>query len=270
MALIGWIGLGAALLYSVMLFYLWAFQRGMIYRPDPTRPDPAQFSAHPVAEVSIRTADGLELLAWWHPPKMQDDPVILYLHGNAGHIGYRAEKAASYMANGYGVLILAWRGYSGNPGRPSEEGLYEDGAAALRWLQSEGIANERIVLYGESLGSGVAVELATANKTLAVILETPFSSLAETAQAHYPFFPALWLVRDRYDSHGKIGAVESPVLIGHGERDYIIPFRFAEKLFGAANEPKKFLRYPDAGHTNLPEFGWDAEVIEFIENYSDR
>ncbi len=265
MSVITWIFLGLIGFYTAMLLYLWAFQRGLIYRPDPLRPISSPYAHHGLSEVKIKTKDSLDLLAWWFPPKESQAPVILYLHGNAGNLGFRADKIAPYLERGFGVLLLAWRGYSGNPGRPSESGLYEDGEAGLRWLQSKGIYQNRTILYGESLGSGVAVELASKGFGSALILEAPFSSLPDAAQAHYPFFPAYWLVEERYNSEGKIPLVRIPVLVGHGKKDTVIPYRLASKLFNAANEPKEFLTYSDAGHNNLYDYGWGQGVIRFLE-----
>jgi len=267
MLVVAWLVLGLVILYGAMFSYLWWFQRDLIYRPDSIRPNPIDYARLGVKEVTIQTEDGLDLLAWWFPPKRSEAPVFLYLHGNAGNLGYRAEKIGTYLSEGFGVLLLAWRGYSGNQGVPSENGLYEDGRAAYSWLKSQKIKEEKIVIYGESLGTGVAVHLAYKGMGTALILETPFSSLPEAAQSHYPFFPANWIVKDKFDSLLKIGSLEQPILIGHGKKDYVIPFRLAAKLFNAATEPKKFSVYEEAGHNNLAEFGWPSAVINFLNEH---
>ena len=132
MLVVVWLVLGLVILYGVMFSYLSWFQRDLIYRPDPIRPSSMDYKSFGVKEVTIRTEDGLDLLAWWFPPKSSEAPIFLYLHGNAGNLGYRAEKIGTYLSEGFGVLLLAWRGFSGNPGVPSEKGLYEDGSAAYR------------------------------------------------------------------------------------------------------------------------------------------
>ena len=144
-------------------------------------------------------------------------PVIVYFHGNGGHIGYRADRVERFAREGYGVLMLEYRGYGGNPGMPSEAGLFEDAAAALRFVAAQGVPGHRLVLYGESLGTGIAVQAATTREVGAVVLESPYTSIAAAAQFHYPFIPAAWLVSDRYDSLSRIGQVRAPILMLHGD-----------------------------------------------------
>ena len=261
----GWIILVTVTLYVISLLYLWIFQRHIIYRPDRVRPDPKLYSDYHISEISIKTSDELDLLGWWVKPIDANSPIIVYFHGNSGSLGYRLEKVIPYLNKGYGVLLLAWRGYSGNPGVPEEEGLYKDGSAALKWTQEQNIPLNRIILYGESLGTAVAVHIATKYRALCLILETPFSSLVATAQEKYWMFPAYWLVRDRFNSDKKISGVNMPILIGHGEHDEVVPFKLSKQLFNLAKKPKKLIVYPEAGHTNLESFGWSQEVIKFIE-----
>ena len=261
----GWVILAILTVYMLSLLFLWVFQRGIIYRPGSERPDPKSYSDYEISEISIRTSDNLELLGWWLQPREVNSPTVLYFHGNAGSLGYRVEKVVPYLNKGYGVLLFAWRGYSGNKGSPEEEGLYKDGAAALKWLREQNISLNKIILYGESLGTAVAVHLATKVRALCLILETPFSSLVETAQQKYWMFPTYWLVRDRFNSDEKISSVEIPILIGHGGHDRVIPLKLSKKLYNLAKQPKKFIFYPAASHTNLGEFGWSQEVINFVE-----
>jgi uncharacterized protein len=162
--------------------------------------------------------------------------------------------------------MAEYRGYAGNPGVPNETGLLADGAAALDFLAGEGIAAGRIVIYGESLGSGVAVPLAAQRQVAALILEAPFTSVAEVAQYHYSFIPAVALVRDRFDSAASIIRVKAPILILHGERDRVVPLRFSRALFEAAPEPKEFWRAPEAGHDNLVRYGALEAVFRFLQH----
>ena len=254
-------------LYLCLLGLLYVMQRSMIYYPNGVRPDPAASGVPEMTPVTLATADGLSLLAWWRPPVAPDAPVVLYLHGNAGHLGYRGPKVRPYLDRGWGVLLVAWRGYSGNPGRPSEQGLYADGRAGLAFLDAKGIATKRTVLYGESLGSGIAVQLAAERTPGALALEAPFSSLAALAAAHYPIFPVRWLIRDRYDSAAKISAVPAPVLVVHGERDTVVPIRFGRSLLAAAGNPKEGVFLPNAGHNDLYDHGAAEAVIRFVERH---
>jgi len=196
--------------------------------------------------------------------------VLVYLHGNAGSLAHRASKVWPYLDRGWGVLLVAWRGYSGNPGRPTEEGLYRDGRAAVGFLDRQGIAPNRIVLYGESLGSGVAVQLATERTPGALVLEAPFSSLVDAGAAHYPIFPVRWVVRDRFDSLAKIGAARAPVLVMHGERDQVVPVGLGRRLLDAAREPKQGVFVPQAGHNDLYDFGAAEAVIAFVDRYRGK
>lgn len=257
--------LGSALAaYGVLVGGLYVLQRHLLYFPDAARPELGDLAALGVREITLNTIDGLSLLSWYVPPR-GGRPVIAYFHGNGGHIGYRAERLRQFARNGYGVLMAEYRGYGGNPGTPSETGLLADGAAAFDFLGGEGIAPNRLVIYGESLGSGIAVPLAAQRAIAGLILEAPFTSVAEVAQYHYSFIPAAALVRDRFDSLAKIGQVKAPILVLHGERDRIVPARFGRALFDAAPEPKELWIVPEAGHENLVRYGAFEAIFGFLQ-----
>ncbi len=257
--------LGSALAaYGVLVAGLYVFQRQLLYFPGGGRPELGELTAIGVREVRLKTADGLSLLSWYLPPR-EGRPVIAYFHGNGGHIGYRAERLRWFARDGYGVLMAEYRGYGGNPGTPSEAGLSIDARAALDFLDGEGITPNRLVIYGESLGSGVAVPVAAQREVAALILEAPFTSVAEVAQYHYSFMPAAALVRDRFDSLSRIGNVKAPILVLHGERDRVVPIRFGRALFEAAPGPKEFWVAREAGHENLTWFGAFEAVRGFLE-----
>jgi hypothetical protein len=250
--------------YLAVLSSLYVFQRHLLYFPDRSRPELAGLAQLGVREVRLTTADGLSLLSWYLLPR-EGRPVIFYLHGNGGNIGYRGDRMRRFAREGYGVLMLEYRGYGGNPGAPTETGLYEDARAGFDFLQGEAITAGRLVLYGESLGSGVAVQMATEQQIAALILESPFTSIAAVAQYHYPFMPAGRLIWDRYDSLSRIGRVTAPILILRGGRDTVVPPRFSQTLYEAAAEPKESWSAPDAGHVNLDRFGALDIVVAFIE-----
>jgi len=216
----------------------------------------------------LQTEDGLSLLSWYLPAQ-PGRPVIAYFHGNGGHVGYRAERLLRFAREGFGVLMVEYRGYGGNPGTPSETGFYTDGRAALAFLDREGVTPNRLMLYGESLGSGVAVALAAERQVAAVILEAPPTSVAEVAQCHFPFVPAARMVTDRYDSLSRIGKVKAPILVLHGERDRVVPIRYGRALLDAAPEPKEGWFAPDAGHEDLARYGAMDVVVAFIEHRLD-
>ncbi|HUC72657.1 MAG TPA: alpha/beta hydrolase [Stellaceae bacterium] len=250
--------------YGGIVAGLFLLQRRLLYHPGPTRPALADLAMSGVCEIELRTDDGLTLFSWYLPPRT-GRPVVAYFHGNGGHIGYRAERLRRLARDGFGVLLAEYRGYAGNPGWPCEAGLFADGEAALDFLADSGIKSDEIVLWGESLGSGVAVHLAARHKVAALILEAPFTSVADAAQRHYPFVPAVLLVRDRFDSLSRIGRVAAPLLVLHGERDMVVPARHGRALLAAATAPKEGWFSPEASHENLARFGALEAAIDFIE-----
>ncbi len=257
--------LGSALAaYGVLVGGLYVFQRHLLYFPDAARPELGDLTALGVREIMLKTVDGLSLLSWYLPPR-DGHPVVAYFHGNGGHIGYRAERLRWFARYGYGVLMAEYRGYGRNPGTPSEPGLIADGVAALDFLGGEGIAPNRLVIYGESLGSAVAVSLAAQREVASLILEAPFTSVAEVAQYHYSFIPASALLRDRFNSLARIADVKAPILVLHGEQDRIVPLRFGRALFDAAPEPKELWLSREAGHEDLVRHGAFETVLDFLQ-----
>jgi fermentation-respiration switch protein FrsA (DUF1100 family) len=259
-----WFIAAAACLYGGLVAALFAAQRRLLFRPGVARPDLGRTDLSGVAEISVTTQDGLSLVSWYLPPP-PGRPVVLYLHGNGGHIGYRAARLRRFAEAGYGVLMLEYRGYGGNPGKPSEAGLYADAEAAMAFLATAAIPAERLVLWGESLGSAVAVHLAAERAVAGVVLEAPFTSVAAIAQWHYPFLPAARLVRDRFDARAQIGRLRAPVLVLHGGHDRVVPIRFGRALLAAAPEPKEGWFAPRAEHEDLGMFGALEAAIAFIE-----
>ncbi len=250
--------------YLLVLGYLYVFQRQLLYFPDRSRPQLGLLTRLGVREVSLTTADGLSLLSWYLPPR-EGRPIVAYFHGNGGNIGHRAERIERFSREGYGVLLVEYRGYGGNPGAPTQTGLFDDAQAAGDFLQREGIGGGRLVLYGESLGSAVAVHLAATQQVAGLVLESPFTSAAALAQYHYPYVPAALLIWDRFDSLSRIGEVKAPILVLHGGRDRIVPDSFSRALLAAAPEPKESWFAADAGHEDLAGFGGLDQVISFIE-----
>ena len=251
--------------YVVGLMILFVLQRQLLF---PAGKEPPSLERAGLAglmeSATIKTADGLALLAWYHRPP-NDAPLIVLFHGNGGTIEIRAAKAKTYISAGFGVLLPEYRGYGGNPGSPSEAGLYADGRAALAFAAAQDIAPDHIVLYAESLGTGVAVQMATEQRVAALVLEAPYTSIADVAQSDFPLFPVHWLVRDRFDSVEKIARVRTPLFVIHGERDGTIPVRFGRALFAAASEPKEAMWLPDAGHGVIEQFSVDAAVLDFLK-----
>jgi fermentation-respiration switch protein FrsA (DUF1100 family) len=252
--------------YGAVVGALFLFQRRLLFRPGASRPELGELGLLGVCEAEVTTPDGLRLVSWYRPPP-PGRPVILYFHGNGGHIGYRAERLRRFADAGLGVLLVEYRGYGGNPGSPCEHGLYADAETAIDFLERQEIAPDRVVLWGESLGAAVAVDLAARRQAGGVVLEAPFTSIAAVAQLHYPFVPAAMLIRDRFDSLSRIGRIRSPLLVMHGGRDKIVPIRLGRALFEAAPPPKEGWFEPQAEHENLAAFGALEAAVAFIERW---
>lgn len=255
---------GVAALYLLVAIGLYLGQRRVLYLPDNNTPEPARAGVQEMERVSLATEDGLSLTAWWRPPATPDRPTLIHFHGNGGHIGHRGLKMRPYLDAGFGLLMVEYRGYGGNPGRPTEQGLYRDGRAAVAFAEDAGIPRHHLVLYGESLGSGIAVQLASEGRTAAVILESPYTSMAAAAAHHYPWLPARTLIHDRYDSLSKIARIHAPLLILHGERDRVVPVGMAHELMDAAAEPKEAAYFPEAGHEDVYRHGGAEAVLAFL------
>ena len=250
--------------YGVVVAAAYFGQRALMYFPAPSLTTPGAAGAPEMQVVMLQIADGHDLASWYARPSQADCPVILYLHGNGGSIAGRVHKVRPFLEAGHGLLLLSYRGYGGNPGRPSERGLYADGRAALEFLNANGISLERIVVLGESLGSGVAVRLAAERVLAALILEAPFTSATDVGQRSYPFLPVRVLLKDRYDSLSRIGAISVPLLVVHGQRDRTVPVDLGRRLFDAAPKPKEGVFPAAAGHNDLFEHGATDIELAFV------
>ncbi len=248
--------------YGALLALMYVAQRSLMYFPDTLRVPPADAGLPQAEEVELRTADGATVIAWHMPPR-EGAPVVLYFQGNGGAIRHRVHVFDKLRARGLGLVALSYRGYGGSSGSPSEEGLIADARAAYDFAAARYPA-ERIVLWGESLGSAVAVALAAARPVARIALQAPFSSAADVGAAHYPFLPVRWLIKDPFRSDARIGRITVPVLIVHGERDGVVPIRFGERLYAQAREPKRFVRLPGANHNDLDAFGASEIILDFL------
>lgn len=243
---------------------LWSLQRRLIYFPSPGPLPPAATALPNGHDVGFTTRDGIDLAGWYFPVDGAD-AAVLVLPGNGGDRSMRVPIAAALNRMGLSVLLVDYRGYGGNPGAPSEEGLAADARAAQSWLAARpGV--ERIGYYGESLGAAVAVELATERPPQALILRSPFTSLPDVGATHYPWLPVRWLLRDRYPSIDRIGSLRVPLLVIAGDRDDIVPEPMSRRLYEAANEPKRYVLVPGSGHNDL-ELLAGAEVLDAIRGF---
>ena len=234
------------LVYFLATLGLYIFQRSLLYHPTENNYYGDKLSVN-IKEVKIATDDNIDLLAWYHNKDINKFKTILYLHGNAGSLENRIHKINHFEDMNINFLLLSWRGFSGNKGEPTEQGLYQDARSAVKWLIKQGVFEENIIIYGESLGTGVTTEIAQNKNFAGIILESPFTSMVAAGKSKYPIFPIRLLLKDRYESDKKIKNIKSPVLIMHGEQDNIVPFWMGEKMFQLANEPKYsyFSKYDD-------------------------
>ncbi|MCU0828754.1 MAG: alpha/beta hydrolase [Tabrizicola sp.] len=242
--------LAAGSLYAAAVSAMFFLQRDLQYFPTKRDPSPESLGLSGVERVELATADGETVVLWFVPPD-EGQPVVLYLHGNAGETADRADRLALYQARGFGAAFLSWRGYGGSTGRPTEAGLMADAEAALAFLEGRGYALGQIALVGESLGTGVAVQLAARHPVGALVLEAPYTAAVDVAARAYPWVPVRLLMKDQFRSRAHIGQVRSPLLVLHGERDRVIPFAMGRALFDQAGEPKTFLSLGPVGHEAL-------------------
>ena len=234
------------LIYLSITAILYFSQRNLLYHPSENNYSDDQLTVT-IEKVKITTEDNLELLAWYHEKDIINSKTILYLHGNAGSLENRIHKINNFEDININFLLLAWRGFSGNKGQPNEQGLYKDGKAAIKWLKKKGVKDQNIIIYGESLGTGVATEIVQHNNFAGLILETPFTSMVEAAKNFYPYIPVNLILKDKYKNDIKIKNINIPILIMHGEVDQIVPFWMGKKIYEMANEPKYsyFTKYDD-------------------------
>ena len=262
MAALKWTVVIAVLLYGGLLALMYVFQRALMYFPDGRRTPPAAAGFPQAEETALTTSDGETLVAWHVAPR-GDKPVVLYFQGNAGALDLRVGRFQWLTADGAGLLALGYRGYGGSSGKPSEQGLIRDAIAAYEFAAAR-YAPARIVLWGESLGTAVAIALAAEHNVGGVILDAPFTSAADVGAAVYPFVPVRWLIKDTFRSDLRIARVSAPVLILHGEGDGVVPVRFGEALFALAREPKRMVRFPQGGHVDLDDHGAVDVVKAFL------
>ena len=256
------IAIFALVLYAGFVGLLYFFQRGLMYFPDRVRTPPAAAGFPQAAEDTLTTEDGERVLVWHVPPR-EDRPVVVYFQGNGGGLPLRVTRFQGLVADGTGLIALSYRGYGGSSGRSSEQGLIADARAVHKFAVAR-YDPARLVLWGESLGGGVAVALAAEKPVGKVVLEAPFTSAADVAAAVYPFVPVRLLMKDQFRSDERVGRVTAPVLIMHGERDNIVPFRLGERLHELVRSEKRFVRFPNGGHEGLDAHGALAEVKKFI------
>ena len=225
------------LIYFFIVVLTYFFQNNLLYHPNENNYFNDKLLVA-VEKVKITTQDNINLISWYHEKNLDNHKTILFLHGNAGSLENRIHKINHFKDMNVNFLIIAWRGFSGNEGKPNEFGLYEDARSAIRWLINKGVEEKNIIIYGESLGTGVAAEIAQYKSFAGVILESPFTSMIDAGKDKYPFLPVKMMLKDKYESNKKIKNIKIPIMIMHGKLDKIVPFHMGEKMYQLASEPK--------------------------------
>ena len=266
------LGAGTILVLLVAALGFWALlEKWFVYFPETEIVATPVYLGVPYENVFLETEDGLTLHGWYIPGP--GDVTWLWFHGNGGNISHRLDEAALFRhALGINQLLFDYRGYGRSEGKPSESGAYRDSRAALDYLHSRrDVDRDRIVYFGRSLGTAVAVELATVYEPLGLVLVAPFTSVSDMARISFPLLPLHLLVKGRYDSLERIGRIKRPLLIVHGDSDQTIPIEQGWRLFQAANEPKEFLTLPGTDHNDTYIAGgqlyWDA-MKKFLNSVS--
>ena len=263
--------LGALMVvYAIVAVTLYIIQPLLLYSPDKTRVTPASIGLNNVDEMEIETPDG-EKLVCWHSPADPGYPTILYYHGVSGNLASRRERVHRFTRRGYGVFMASYRSYSGSTGMPSQAWLISDGLFAYDTLRSLGVESQNIVVYGESLGTGVAIPVAGSRDVSALVLEAPYTSIPDVISfrfKQYRMFPFGTFLLDKFESRKIIHKVDVPLLVMHGGKDELIPLELGQEIFDLANEPKEMMVFDTAGHTGLFRVGAFTEIRKFLEKHT--
>jgi hypothetical protein len=248
--------------YCLLLTFVFFYQRKLLYHPNFSNHVTGDGLIHSIEKINIKTEDNIDLKGWFHL-KDSKKKTILFFHGNAGTLDNRIYKL-NFLGNlDINFLIIAWRGYSGSSGKPTELGLYQDAKSAVNWLNLKGIVEKNIILYGESLGTSVAIEIGQNKNFAGIILEAPFTSMVDAGKKYYPFFPVKLLLKDKYESKNKIKNIKFPILVMHGKKDKIIPFYMGEAIYNLANKPK--FKYFSDNDDHMMDF--DENLVNEISSF---
>src|ERR1700737_1009853 len=264
MTVLKWLVVLASIGYLGGLVVLFFGQRAFIFPVPQTVRTAPEAAGFPEAEEQILTTAEGEQVIVWHVPAKPGHPVVIYFPGNGDFLAGCVGRFRDITADGTGLVALSYRGYAGSSGRPSEQGLLLDAAAAYAFTAAR-YGADRIVVWGFFLGSGVAVALAADQPAGNLILEDPYTSIVDVAGSLFRIVPVRWLIRDQFRSDERIARVTASLLIMHGERDSTISISFGERLFALAHEPKQFVRFPDGGHDNLDDYGAIETARHFID-----
>lgn len=268
--------LGIAAITSIVLIYVsivaWIYfnQRSLLYFPDKNINELSSYNLGTTQEIFLESADGTKIQTWYSLPSKEGMPMVIYYHGNAHHLGQRNLKFKELIDMGYGFIAVSYRGFGKSEGAPSEAGIYNDARAAVKFLNELGYETSNTIVIGESLGSGMAVKMATENKFKGIFLITPYTKIADRAQEIYWYLPVSALIQDNFNNIDNINKINgAPLLIVHGTEDDVIPDAHSQILMDAATGDKKLIIYPGKGHNNLDTRELYKEMTKYF-NLSDE
>ena len=253
------------LAYFSIILFVYFYQRNLLYHPSENNylNDKINFN---YKEIFIETDKDIKLKSWFINKDLKKFKTVVFFHGNAGNLLNRVYKLNELNKLEINILLSSWRSFSGNKGKPTEKNLYYDAKKIVKWIKMQGVESKDIILYGESLGTGVVTELASKNDFGGIILESPFTSIADAAKIYYPYLPVNFLLRDRYDSKSKIKNIKIPILIMHGKMDNIVPQKMGKELFEKANDPK--LSYFPDDDNHMMEY--NEQLLNKIKTFIEK
>lgn len=246
--------------YLIVVMFIYFYQRKLLYHPSENNYLDETNLNHKIEKIYVQS--DTKLISWYYNNN-KSHKTILFFHGNAGRLDNRVYKLNELAKLNINYFIVAYRGFSGNEGKPSEEGIYKDSEAAKKWLNENGVDDKNIILYGESLGTAVAVDLASKNNFAGIILESPFTSMTKLAKKYYPYLPVKILLKDKYDSENKLHKINIPILIMHGYKDTIVPFEMGKEMFNKSNDPK--FKYFNETDDHMMDY--NSDLISSIKNF---
>ena len=255
----------AGFLYAVFAVTMYKCQHRLVYRIDSRFVSPGRVGLADIEDVTLSVPGGDKLVAWYGAAR-PGRPTILYLHGQAGNLARRADRIRRYQALGVGVLIVAYRGFSGSTGQPGEAANVADALFAYDWLLARGVLPRDIVVYGESLGTGVAGQVAAARNVSGLVLDSPFTSLGDLAAQRHPLLPVRRFMSDRYETMTHITKVTAPVLVLHGEMDPIVPMAMGARVFAAVPGAKRLVSFPEGRHLDHGRHGSYGALLAFLND----
>lgn len=255
--------------YVGVVTFMYFGQESLLYHPKTELASPQEYGIN-MQVLSLTANDGSTQTAWYSPPVTPDAYTVVFFHGNAGNLGSRVHKFTAFQKAGWGVMAISYSGYGNSEGSPNEAAIYDDARAALAYIKGKNIRDNQLILYGESLGTGIASRMATEIDPALIVLESPYTSIADRGQELYPWLPVKWLLKDNFSPSRELPQVRTPVLIFHGEKDTIVPVEHGKSVYETAHEPKRLILLPEYGHNDIPIDTIIAEIRHYLDELTNN